>query len=94
MFERSRKGENALLIQPHSHGPADEGALEEFSELARSAGARVAAVIPARIDKPNAATLFDSGKLDERGGRRLKLLSGAVMLALGLVMLLRPQWLM
>ena len=34
-----------------------------------------------------------SGKLDERGGRRLKLLSGAVMLALGLVMLLRSQWL-
>ncbi len=32
--------------------------------------------------------------LDERRGRRLKLLSGAVMLTLGLVMLLRPQWLM
>lgn len=32
--------------------------------------------------------------LDERGRRRLKLLSGAVMLTLGLVMLLRPQWLM
>ncbi|WP_101925409.1 MULTISPECIES: ribosome rescue GTPase HflX [Luteimonas] len=65
MFERSRKGENALLIQPHAHGPADEGALEEFSELARSAGASVAAVIPARIDKPNAATLIGSGKLEE-----------------------------
>ncbi|MCM5571566.1 glutaredoxin family protein [Burkholderiaceae bacterium FT117] len=34
-----------------------------------------------------------SGKLTERGGRWLKLASGAVMLALGLVMLLRPQWL-
>ena len=32
--------------------------------------------------------------LTERGGRILKLLSGAVMLALGLTMLLRPQWLM
>jgi len=35
-----------------------------------------------------------SGKLDERGGRVLKLLSGAVMLALGAVLLLRPQWLL
>ena len=35
MFERSRKGEHALLIQPHSPGGADEDALEEFSELAQ-----------------------------------------------------------
>ncbi|MFU2489757.1 glutaredoxin family protein [Thauera sp. WH-1] len=41
-----------------------------------------------------AVLALGSGKLDERGGRRLKLLSGAVMLALGLVMLLRPQWLL
>ncbi|SEF83255.1 glutaredoxin family protein [Thauera chlorobenzoica] len=40
-----------------------------------------------------AVLALGSGKLDERGGRRLKLLSGAVMLVLGLVMLLRPQWL-
>ena len=33
-------------------------------------------------------------KLTERGGRWLKLLSGAVMLALGALMLLRPEWLM
>ena len=32
MFERSRKGENALLIQPFS-GPADPALLEEFAEL-------------------------------------------------------------
>lgn len=41
-----------------------------------------------------AVLALGSGRLGERGGRRLKLLSGAVMLALGLVMLLRPQWLM
>ena len=93
MFERSKKGEHALLIQPHAGGAPDEDLLEEFADLARSAGATVAAVLTARIDRPNAATLIGSGKLDERGGRRLKLLSGAVMLALGLVMLLRPQWL-
>ncbi|WP_159015368.1 ribosome rescue GTPase HflX [Cognatiluteimonas profundi] len=65
MFERSRKGEIALLIQPHAGGPPDEGALEEFADLARSAGATVAATLNARIDKPNPATLIGSGKLEE-----------------------------
>jgi glutaredoxin len=32
-------------------------------------------------------------KLTERGGRWLKLLSGAVMVALGVVLILRPDWL-
>jgi glutaredoxin len=41
-----------------------------------------------------AVAALGSGKLGERGGRLLKLLSGAVMLALGAVLLLRPQWLM
>ncbi|MGH8032972.1 MAG: GTPase HflX, partial [Luteimonas sp.] len=65
MFERSRKGEHALLIQPHAGGPPDEGAVEEFADLARSAGAGVAALITARIDRPNPATLIGSGKLEE-----------------------------
>jgi GTPase len=65
MFERSRRGEIALLIQPHAGGPPDEGALEEFADLARSAGATVAATLNARIDKPNPATLIGSGKLEE-----------------------------
>src|SRR5688500_1656464 len=65
LFERSRKGEHALLIQPHAGGPPDDGALEEFAELARSAGAAVAHVLTARIDKPNPATLIGSGKLEE-----------------------------
>ncbi|MEG3193565.1 hypothetical protein SNE32_15105, partial [Lysobacter sp. D1-1-M9] len=65
MFERSRKGENALLIQPHAGGPPDEGLAEEFAELARSAGASVVATLTARIDRPNAAMLIGSGKLEE-----------------------------
>jgi uncharacterized membrane protein HdeD (DUF308 family) len=32
-------------------------------------------------------------KLQETGGRQLKLVSGGVILLLGLVMLLRPEWL-
>ena len=65
MFERSRKGENALLIQPHAGGPPDEGVVEEFADLARSAGANVATVLNARIDRPNPATFIGSGKLEE-----------------------------
>lgn len=41
-----------------------------------------------------AVLALGSGKLGERGGRLLKLLSGLVMLALGAVLLLRPQWLL
>ncbi len=40
-----------------------------------------------------AVLALGSGKLTERGGRVLKLVSGVVMLALGLVMLFRPDWL-
>ena len=65
LFERSRRGEHALLIQPHAGGPPAEGMLEEFGELARSAGATVAAVLSAKIDRPNPATLIGSGKLEE-----------------------------
>ena len=68
MFERSRKGENALLIHPLRSGRAaagDDGSQEEFADLARSAGAQVVATLPARIDRPNPATLIGSGKLEE-----------------------------
>jgi GTP-binding protein HflX len=69
MFERSKKGEHALLIQPMRSGSGgsspDDGAQEEFADLARSAGATIAAVITARVDKPSPATYIGSGKLDE-----------------------------
>lgn len=69
LFERSRKGEHALLIQPVRGGTAavsgDEDAAEEFTELARSAGASIAALITARTDKPSPSTFIGSGKLEE-----------------------------
>ncbi|WP_088278348.1 glutaredoxin family protein [Ideonella sp. A 288] len=40
-----------------------------------------------------AVLALGSGKLTERAGRWLKFVSGVVMLALGAVLLLRPQWL-
>jgi GTP-binding protein HflX len=65
MFERARKGERALLIQPHAPGQQDPALLEEFSELARSAGATVVGTVTARVEKPNAAYYIGTGKLDE-----------------------------
>jgi len=65
LFERHHKGEKALLIQPHSGGPPDAGVMEEFAELAHSAGATVLATLTARIDRKTPATLIGSGKLDE-----------------------------
>jgi len=41
-----------------------------------------------------AVAALGSGKLTERAGRWLKLISGVVMLGLGVVMLLRPGWLL
>ena len=64
MFDRSKKGEHALLIQPH-FGKLEEDVLEEFTDLARSAGAGIAATVTARLDRPNPSTLIGSGKLDE-----------------------------
>ena len=65
MFERSRGGENALLIQPYAPGQNDESILEEFAELARSAGAKVVGQLGARIERPNPALLIGSGKAEE-----------------------------
>ena len=65
MFERARKGERALLVQPYAPGQQDPALLEEFSELARSAGATVVGTLTARVEKPNAAYYIGTGKLEE-----------------------------
>ncbi|HBK56296.1 MAG TPA: GTPase HflX, partial [Xanthomonadales bacterium] len=66
VFERSRGGERALLIQPWpARTGHDPDVLTEFAELARSAGASVVATLEAPLAKPSPATLIGSGKLDE-----------------------------
>ena len=65
MFERSKRGERALLIQPRRHGVEFDAAAAEFRELARSAGAEVVAELVARIDKPHPALYVGSGKAEE-----------------------------
>ncbi|MDE1161385.1 MAG: GTPase HflX [Acidobacteriaceae bacterium] len=52
-------------VQPPAADLDFDAALAEFQELARSAGATIAAVIVQRRAKPDAATLVGGGKLDE-----------------------------
>ena len=62
--------------QPLSDAPSEpqstdldfEASLAEFEELARSAGAEIAATLVQRRSKPDAATLVGQGKLDEIAG--------------------------
>ena len=65
MSDLARTGEKALLVQPWPPGLQDPGLLEEFSELARSAGAVVVGHVGARVDRPTPSHYFGSGKVEE-----------------------------
>ena len=71
MFERSRKGERALLVQPQWVGENDPEALNELRELARSAGAGVVGCLSARIERPNPKFFIGSGKAEELKAQKL-----------------------
>ncbi len=65
MFERPGTGERALLVHitPQGHPDADE--LEEFSELARSAGAKVLEIITGSRKIPDPRWYVGRGKAEE-----------------------------
>lgn len=65
LFERSRKGERALLLMPQAPGRSDPQALQEFGELARSAGATVVGSLAARVERPNPRYFVGTGKAEE-----------------------------
>jgi GTP-binding protein HflX len=52
-------------LQPHEPGRADPAALDEFGELARSAGASVVGTLTARVEKPNPRYFIGTGKAEE-----------------------------
>jgi GTP-binding protein HflX len=54
-----------LLLQPRWVGETSVDGLDEFGELARSAGATVVGSLNARIEKPNPKFFVGSGKADE-----------------------------
>ncbi|HEY3521570.1 MAG TPA: ribosome rescue GTPase HflX [Rhodanobacteraceae bacterium] len=64
-FERNRKGERALLVMPYPRGNGEARRAQEFTELAKSAGAQVLDSVGARVDTPNPRFYIGAGKADE-----------------------------
>ena len=67
MFERAERGDRALILHPvfRLTGP---DALDEFQELALSAGAEIAGIVTAPRDKPDSRYFVGSGKIEELAG--------------------------
>jgi GTP-binding protein HflX len=65
VFERPRSGERALLVRVGFGGPIDPEDLEEFRQLARSAGAEPVATVTGRRERPDPRFFVGSGKADE-----------------------------
>ncbi len=64
MFERADRGDRAVILHPVFAGTGPD-ALDEFKELARSAGVEVAAVLTAPRDRPDARFFVGQGKIDD-----------------------------
>ncbi len=65
MFERPRTGDRALLVRLGLGAPADPEDIEEFTQLAVSAGATPVAMITGRRDRPDPRFFVGSGKAQE-----------------------------
>ena len=65
MFERPQSGERAILVHASTMGAPDESEIEEFVELARSAGAVVADQIISTRRRPDPRFFIGKGKLEE-----------------------------
>ena len=65
MFERPRSGERALLVRLGLGAPLRPEDLEEFEQLARSAGATPVATVTGRRERPDPRYFVGSGKAEE-----------------------------
>lgn len=65
MFERPRAAERVVLVRLGLGEPVQAEDLEEFEQLARSAGATPVAVITGRRDRPDPRYFVGSGKAEE-----------------------------
>ncbi len=64
-FERAEGGEKAVLVHIDFHAQQDQEDLDEFIELAISAGVQIISIVTAKRARPDARTYIGSGKLDE-----------------------------
>ena len=65
MFERPRAGERAVLVRLGVGAPADPEDIQEFEQLALSAGAIPVASVGGRRERPDPRYFVGSGKADE-----------------------------
>ena len=65
MFERPRSGERAVLVRLGLGAQVDPEDLQEFTQLALSAGAQPVATITGRRERPDPRFFMGSGKADE-----------------------------
>ena len=65
MFERPRSGERAVLVRLGLGAQVDPEDLQEFRQLALSAGAEPVATVTGRRDRPDPRFFMGSGKADE-----------------------------
>jgi GTP-binding protein HflX len=65
VFERPRTGERAVLVRLGIGAPVDPEDLEEFRQLALSAGVQPVATVTGRRDRPDPRYFMGSGKAEE-----------------------------
>jgi GTP-binding protein HflX len=65
VFERPRSGERAVLVRLGLGAQVDPEDLQEFAQLAVSAGAQPVATVTGRRDRPDPRFFMGSGKADE-----------------------------
>jgi GTPase len=65
VFERPRSGERAILVRLGIGAQVDAEDLQEFTQLAVSAGAQPVATVTGRRDRPDPRYFMGSGKADE-----------------------------
>ena len=65
MFERPKSGERAILVHINLKGEVDADELQEFKELAASAGAEAVALIGGSRQQPDPHLFVGRGKADE-----------------------------
>jgi GTPase len=65
VFERPRSGERAVLVRLGLGAPVDPEDLQEFTQLALSAGAEPVATVTGRRERPDPRYFLGSGKAEE-----------------------------
>ena len=65
MFERPKSGERAVLVHMALGGPVDPDEMQEFIDLATSAGAEVMELVSGSRNQPDPRLFVGKGKAEE-----------------------------